>query len=318
MYPVVREAAHALRGRVIAAVATPMTMEREIDSAVNREYFRGVLDSGVDGLAVALHTGRGPMLGLPERVGLVRDACALTSTVVTGVSAAAGIGSATEWSSQAALAGATSLVVLADRTRSPAWTLELYDSLWEASGLPLIVFDLYTAPYPLDDLRRLLDHPAVAGLKPARLYDAIACQNGIAAALERGRCVLSGEDRMLGPSLMWGAQGALVGIAAASAAVTTAVVSAHRSEDAESFLRASAIVDELAAVTFREPWDGYVQRMLWIAASEGLVPSRFAVDLFRPPDLLDSERVEVVEVAARAREAVRELDRVPEKDSSGP
>lgn len=307
MYPAAREAADALSGLLIAAVATPMTAERRIDSAVTRSYFRGILADGADGLAVALHTGRGPMLEVPERVGLVEDACSLTSMVMTGVSAAAGIDHSTDWSSRAARAGATSLLVLADPARSLEWTLEFFDSLWEAAGLPLIVFDLYTAPYTLDDLCALLDHPAVAGLKPARLYDAIACQNGIAAALERGRCVLTGEDRMFGPSLMWGAQGALVGIAAASVAVTATAVAAHRSGDAEGFLRASAIVDDLAAVTFREPWDGYVQRMLWIAASEDLIPSSFAVDPYRPPQLLDSERAEVVAVARRAREAMSVL-----------
>jgi 4-hydroxy-tetrahydrodipicolinate synthase len=101
---------------------------------------------------------------------------------------------------------------------------------------------------------------------------------------------------------MWGAQGALVGIAAASVRVTAALVSAHVRGDARAFLQASSAVDTLAAVTFRQPWDGYVQRMLWIAEDEGLIPPHFAADPLRPPDLLDSEREEVVAAARSARD----------------
>ena len=226
----------------------------------------------------------------------------ITPIVITGVSSQSGGSEALEWPKRARDAGASALLVFASPGQDLRSTLDRYDELWDATGLPLIAFDLYTGPYSLDELTTLLDHPAVAAFKPARLHDAVACQDAIAAALERGRCVLTGEDRMLGPSLMWGAQGALVGIAAASVSVAAALVSAHVRGDAQAFLRASSAVDALAAVTFRQPWDGYVQRMLWIAEDEGLIPAGFAVDPLRPAGLLDSEREEVVGVARRARD----------------
>jgi hypothetical protein len=42
--------------------------------------------------------------------------------------------------------------------------------------------------------------------------------------------------------------------------------------------------------------------MLWIAEDEGLIPPHFAADPLRPPDLLDSEREEVVAAARSARD----------------
>jgi dihydrodipicolinate synthase/N-acetylneuraminate lyase len=305
MYAPVADAARALSGKLVAAAATPMTAEGATDSGVTRAYLDGLVRTGADGLAVGVHTGRGSLLDMATRTELVEIAASVSPLVIAGVSTDPG--GAVAWPSRAADAGATALLVFPPADGQVASALGHLDALWEATGLPLVAFDLYTQPYTLDDLCRVLEHPAVAAFKPARLYDAVACQDGIAAALERGRCVLTGEDRMLGPSLMWGAHGALVGIAAASAMVTAAALRMHEERNAEGFLRASAAVDALASVTFREPWDGYVQRMLWIAADEGLVPVEYAVDPARAPGLGDAERDEVVIVARQARALAAEF-----------
>jgi 4-hydroxy-tetrahydrodipicolinate synthase len=302
MHTTARNTAKALSGVLIAAAATPMTTERRRDAAITRSYFEALVSEGAHGLAVAVHTGRGSELDLVARTELVQTARSAAPIVVTGVSSQSESPDALEWPKRARDAGATALLVFASPGQPLGSTLDRYDELWDATGLPLIAFDLYTNPYPLDELISFLDHPAVAAFKPARLHDAVACQDAIVAALERGRCVLTGEDRMLGPSLMWGAQGALVGIAAASVGVTAALVSAHARGDAHAFLRASSAVDALAMATFRQPWDGYVQRMLWIAEDEGLIPADFAVDPMRPAGLSDSERAEVVAAARRIRD----------------
>ena len=67
-----------------------------------------------------------------------------------------------------------------------------------------------------------------------------------------------------------------------------------------------AVVDELARVTFRPPYDGYVQRMLWIAADEGAIPEEFATDPYRPGELADDERAEVLRVVRQCRDQVRQ------------
>ena len=112
---------------------------------------------------------------------------------------------------------------------------------------------------------------------------------------------------MLGASLLWGAEAALVGIAAASVEVAAATGRRHLGGDAASFLIASSALDALAAVTFRQPWDGYVQRMLWVAADEGLIPEDMAFDPLRPSELSDRERPEVLEVARASRQSVTAL-----------
>lgn len=305
MYAAVREAAAALDGRLIAAAATPARSDGMTDAAVTRSYLESLVAGGSDGLAVGVHTGRGEVLSLPARAELVRIARSITPVVITGVRAA---DEDLAWAQLAARSGATALLVFADQRNSPATALGYLDALWETTRLPLIAFDLYTAPYSIDQLHAVLQHPAVAAFKPARLRDAVACQDGIAAALHHGRCVLSGEDRMLGCSLVWGARGALVGLASANVSVTAALLRAHRDADAVAFLAACAAVDEFAARVFREPWDGYVQRMLWIAADEGLIPGAFAHDLQRPPQLADAEQQAVLAAARQARERVARLN----------
>ncbi|WP_037934636.1 dihydrodipicolinate synthase family protein [Streptosporangium roseum] len=157
-----------------------------------------------------------------------------------------------------------------------------HDAIWRSTGLPMIAFDLYVRPYPPGVLRRLVRHPGVAGLKTALLSDAMGCQEAIAVTREAGRLPITGEDRMFGPSLLWGAEAALVGIAAAAVEVTAEVMTAFAGSDLRGFERASARLDRLAAATFTEPMEGYVQRMLWLAAAEGRIPDSHAHDPYGP------------------------------------
>ncbi|OUC96293.1 dihydrodipicolinate synthase family protein [Streptosporangium minutum] len=157
-----------------------------------------------------------------------------------------------------------------------------HDAIWRSTGLPMIAFDLYVKPYPPGVLRRLVRHPGVAGLKTALLSDAMGCQEAIAVTRAAGRLPITGEDRMFGPSLLWGAEAALVGIAAAAVEVTAEVMTAFAGSDLRAFERASARLDRLAAATFTEPMEGYVQRMLWLAAAEGRIPDSHAHDPYGP------------------------------------
>lgn len=198
------------------------------------------------------------------------------------------------WAATAAAAGAQALLVFppsgpADRI------LEYHDAMWQASGLPLIGFDLYTRPYTDEAFAGLVDHPGVGAVKLARLHDAVACQDRIAVVRERGKLAITGEDRMLGPSLMWGAETALVGLGAAAVELTHDVLREYVRQDFAGFRRACHRLDRFAATTFREPYDGYVQRMMWVAAAEGLIAHDVATDPYGPP-LPPGERERVLEV----------------------
>jgi dihydrodipicolinate synthase/N-acetylneuraminate lyase len=290
-----------------------MRADGSTDVDVCSAYFGQLVRAGAGGLAIAAHTGRGDRLPLATKADLVRRAATFEVPVIAGIGAHAdGPGHDLEWAATAAAAGADALLVFPPAETDPDTVVAHHEAIARASGLPLVVFDLYTRPYPPPTLARLLDLASVAAFKPARLHDAIACQEGIAAARARGKLVLTGEDRMLGASLMWGAEGALIGLAAAAVQITVAAVdtfaaAVHTSarDAAARFLEVSAIVDELSRVTFRPPYDAYVQRMLWIAADEGIVPPEFAVDPYRPAELDDAERDEVVRVVRQCRDQVR-------------
>ncbi|SCL26774.1 4-hydroxy-tetrahydrodipicolinate synthase [Micromonospora rhizosphaerae] len=279
-----------LRWRLIAAATTPGSAAGEIDPALVGTYLRGLVADGADALAVLAHTGRGPYLDPATRGEIIRQAVDTGVPVVVGVGGRPGETQAAvaDQAVQAAELEAAGLLVFPVEDDAVAH----HEALWRASGLPMLAFDLYLRPYPADALAALLAHPGVAGVKVARLNDAIACQEALAAAYRADRLAVTGEDRMFGPSLLWGAQAALVGLAAAAVPVTAAVLRAFADKQYDEFVVASAQLDRLASATFTDPMEGYVQRMLWIATHEGRIPPRYAVDPYGPAlPAEDRERV---------------------------
>ncbi|MGI5291846.1 dihydrodipicolinate synthase family protein [Nonomuraea polychroma] len=305
----------SLRGALVAAALTPMTRAGEVDLDVAEAYFRRLVATGADALAVLAHTGRGPFLPLDVRAGLIArarrtgvpvivgiggtpppaTATAATATAATATAATATAGAAARRVGERRKPGAGEQAAVADARAaaelgadgvlvfpSPGDRVALHEAVWAASGLPMIAFDLYTNPCPPATLRRILDLPGVAGLKTALLSDAMGCQETIALTREAGRLAITGEDRMFAPSLLWGAQAALVGIAAASVETTAAAMRAFEGDDLRGFEKASARLDRLAAATFTAPMEGYVQRMFWLAAAEGLIPESHACDPYGP------------------------------------
>ncbi|MFG1956317.1 dihydrodipicolinate synthase family protein [Nonomuraea sp. NPDC049028] len=281
-----------LRGTLLAAAATPMTESGEVDLGVVSRYLAGLVEDGADGLAVLAHTGRGPYLAPDVRAAVIERAVALGVPVIVGVGGSSahsgGVAQAEEQARVAARLGADGVLVFpAEGDR-----LGGHEAIWRAAGIPMIAFDLYTRPCPPETMRDLLRHPGVAGIKTALLSDAMGCQRAITLAREAGRLAITGEDRMFGPSLLWGAEAALVGLAAASVPVTAAVMAAYRGSDLRAFDAASGRLDRLATATFTEPMEGYVQRMLWLAAAEGRIPESHAHDPYGPP-LPEQERAAV-------------------------
>lgn len=326
-----------LRGSLIAAAATPMTADGDVDLDLVTRYLAGLVADGAGALAVLAHTGRGPFLPPEVRAGVIDRAVALGVPVLVGVGGhpttphpdqaatetaldgAVTDGAVTDGAvTDGAVTGEAALERAVERTVAEARVaaglgaagvlvfpgagdrVALHDAVWRACGLPMIAFDLYTRPCPPDVLAALLAHPGVAGLKTALLSDAMGCQRAIALARRAGRLAITGEDRMFGPSLLWGAEAALVGIAAAGVEITAAVLETFRGRDLRAFEEASARLDRLAQVTFTEPMEGYVQRMLWLAEAEGRIPGRYAHDPYGPP-LHEAERAEVVRHRGPAR-----------------
>ncbi|GAA4213215.1 dihydrodipicolinate synthase family protein [Actinocatenispora rupis] len=284
-----------LRGRLVAAPATPMDATRHVDPAALEKYATG-LAAAADGVCVWAHTGRGLALPAADRA-LVLDTfrAAVTGPVLAGVGPAgaadapfpAQLDATVRMAEAAAAGGADGLMVYPASGLRPAETratrtVRLHEAVVAATGLPVLGFLLYPEAggvrYDPDLLRELVAVPGVVGVKLATLYQAVDCQDAVDAIHAAGGLAVTGEDRMFGPSLTWGADAALVGVAAAAPALSRSLVRAWFDGDAARFLAASTVMDRFAARIFRAPMDGYVQRMLWVAEREGLIDAAAAHD----------------------------------------
>jgi len=171
--------------------------------------------------------------------------------------------------------------------------------------LPVIAFYLYEAAggvsYDDKALHGILSLPKVLGIKVATL-DSIMTFQRIAAVMRDhpDKLLITGEDRFLGYSLMMGARAALIGMGAALTDVQAALLSARASADDHAFLRLSTQLDAFAQVTFTEPMDGYIRRMLWALAAEGVIPEDACDDPWGP-ELPPAERESVRRAVREAR-----------------
>jgi 4-hydroxy-tetrahydrodipicolinate synthase len=303
--------AEALRHAVTAAILTPFDASGRPDVPAVGPYAASLVLDGVGALAVGAHTGRG--LHLSDEV---RGAVVRTVRAAVDVPVIAGIGSANyggdspssverrlvRAGAEMATCGADALMVYPVARDAHPDIAALHGSVARASGLPVVAFVLYEAAsghrYSVDLARRLVATEGVLGLKMAVLDDAVTCQDIITGCrAERPETVLfTGEDRMLGPSLMWGADAALVGIAAALPRFTVELVDAWTRRRHSDFVVASGLLDALAALVFRSPVDAYVQRMAWLAAWEGRLPAALCHDPVSPPAPERERRLLLAEV----------------------
>lgn len=312
-----RKLVELLGGSVSAATLTPFDSAGRMHPDAIADYARALAGGGIGSLAVCVHTGRGPWLPDPQRSELVAG-----FRIASGLPVLAGVGlppgtavtdrheltdSVLRNAAPVVSAGAAALLCFPP-SRLPDdddAVLHLHERLAAETGLPVLAFALYERAsknqYDVSTAARLVRLPGVAGVKVALLDDAIGCQDLIAACHRANpdALVLTGEDRMLGPSLMWGARGMLIGLAAALPAWSVAVHDAWTSGRYDEFVTASGRLDRLAALVFREPMEGYVQRMAWVAAWQGILDPAFAHDP-HGPKLGPGERDELV----------RELDRL--------
>lgn len=280
----------ALRHAVTAAMLSPFDAAgAPVVDAVG-PYAASLVRDGIGALAVGAHTGRGAYLTEQQLTAVVRATRdAVDVPIVGGIGTVAGI-EASEKDTLArraeslANAGADLLMVYPVAPGPDEDIAALHAHVARTSGLPVVAFVLYEGAgghrYSVDLARRLVATDGVLGLKVAVLDDAVACQDILTGCrAERPDTVLfTGEDRMFGPSLMWGADAALVGIAAALPSLTVDVVRAWTERRYSDFVHASRLVDTLGAVAFAPPVDTYVQRMAWLAGWEERLPKELCHD----------------------------------------
>ncbi len=186
-----------------------------------------------------------------------------------------------EMAREAKRGGADALLAFPRRDGAVAYHEEL------ARELPVIAFYLYEAaggaPYDDATLHGVLSLPGVIGIKVATL-DSVMTFQRIAGLMRehRDKVLITGEDRFLGYSLQMGARAALIGMGAALTDLQAALLRSRASGDDRAFTRLSAQLDEFSQATFVAPMEGYVRRMLWALAAEGVIPDDACDDPWGP------------------------------------
>jgi 4-hydroxy-tetrahydrodipicolinate synthase len=249
-------------------------------------------DQPVAGVAVWAHTGRGPHLS-PEQRETVLAAwrAALPQKVIVA-------GASSVEMARAAKRGGADALLAFPRDDDP---VAHHAAL--ARELPVIAFYLYEAArgvaYDDATLHQILALPGVVGIKVATL-DSVMTFQRIASIMQehRDKVLVTGEDRFLGYSISMGARAALIGMGAALTDLQAALLCAFHDGDNDAFLRLSTQLDAFAQTTFVAPMEGYVRRMLWALAADGVIPDDACDDPWGPA--LPAAERETVRRAVRA------------------
>jgi len=264
-----------------------------IDIQAQRAYARWMAQQAIAGVAVWAHTGRGQHLSEDQRRVVLQEwrAALPGKTIVAGANGPTMARDAKRY-------GADALLAFPPRDNPVVFHDEL------SQELPVIAFYLYAAAGGTDysdrTLHDILALPGVIGIKVATL-DSVMTFQRIAAVMREhpDKLLITGEDRFLGYSLMMGARSALIGMGAALTDIQAKLLEAKKNEDSATFQRLSAQLDAFGAATFTPPIEGYIRRMLWALAADGVIPDVTYEDPWGPP-LSPADRDAV-------RRAVREI-----------
>jgi 4-hydroxy-tetrahydrodipicolinate synthase len=289
----VKALAERLEWGLVPAVPVPFR-GGQIDAAAQRRYASWMSSQPVAGVAVWAHTGRGQHLSAEQRHVVLetwRDAMP-AAVIIAGVR---DITTAIE----ARRGRADGVLLFPERHDPVAHHARL------SRELPGIAFYLYEAaggvPYDDATLHAILDLPGIAGIKVATL-DSVMTFQRIAGLMRShpGKLLITGEDRFLGYSLMLGARAALIGMGAALPDVQADLLRAYAGREWARFLALSDLCDRFSQVTFVEPMEGYVRRMLWAAAADGALPAESCEDPWGP-ELPQTERDAVERMVEHVR-----------------
>lgn len=306
-------------GKLIPAVPVPWTGEGRLHAAAQEAYVKHMAGQETAGVAVWAHTGRGLHLTSEQRRQVLaswRRGLPSGRLVVAGVGALPDQALPEEerlrrfeddtlrMAEEALTGGADAFLVYApvayrDRPDQDE-RVAAYHRRLAALGAPLVLFYLYREAggisYRPALLEELLSLPQTVGIKVATLDSVMTYQDISRLVQERFPDVtlITGEDRMLGYTIMRGGLSALIGMGSACTAPQAELLRAYLAGDAARFLELSNQVDAFAEVTFIAPMEKYILRMLWTLVLQGIIPEEAAHDVLG----LTVSRDEVAAIAA--------------------
>jgi 4-hydroxy-tetrahydrodipicolinate synthase len=260
-----------LRG-LIAAAVTPMNEDHSIDEGSLRRYLHWIADQGVVGVAVNVDTGEGPHLFPEERLRVLRIALEEVGgrvTVVAGL-AATFTEQAVRVAKETAALGVHAFLVFPisvyqGEPLDPSIPADYHRAIAEASGLPLIAFQLQPAlggvNFSAEAVARIMEVDGVVAIKEAS-FDAkrFLDVTRLVHDLPQPKVVLNGNDNFLLEAYLLGAEGALLGFGTLASREQVDMLEAVRSGDHPRAFEIGRRVQALCDAIFAPPVRDYRAR----------------------------------------------------------
>lgn len=209
---------------ILPAVVTPMDDQSEIDEKQLYKYIEWLKSfKGLKGLAVNMDTGEGPHLTDEERARLLKiysKEFGGSLLILAGI-AGRSTREAQQQAKMACECGADALVifpppVFAGAALGPEIPVAYHKAIAEASGLPMILFQLQSALagaiFQEETLLALADIEQAVAIKEAS-FDAVTFVTTCTLLRKAGKkiTILTGNDNFIYESFLLGATGALIG-----------------------------------------------------------------------------------------------------------
>src|SRR3954449_1958517 len=232
-------------GRVLTAMATPMSRDGEIDFDGVQDLAAHLVDRGNDGLVISGTTGESPTTTDDEKERIIR---AVVEAVGDRAPIVAGVGTydtahTVEVARQAEKAGAAGLLVVTPYYNKPpqAGLLNHFSLVADATGLPVMLYDIpgrSGVPILTETLQRLAQHERIVAVKDAK-GDFYETSRVLATTDLAYYC---GEDALNLPMLALGAVGVVSVVSHACADTYAAMVRAVDAGDLAEARRINAAV----------------------------------------------------------------------------
>lgn len=290
---------------VMPATLCPFDADDQVDTAGLRRYGRWLADhDGITALVCNGHTGEVMSLRARERVAVTQtlaDEVGDSTPIVSGVSAE-GSDDAIDQARAAKAAGAAGILLMPPHHwlrfgRTAETAVGFVQDVAEAVDIPIILhqYPSWTrASYSLAEMLRIVDLSTVECIKMgtrdmARWGHDYRTLKDHAPAVSIVTC----HDEFLLPTLVEGADGALVGFAGFAPELIVALVSSALGGDLAAAQRAQASIRPLAEIIYRfgEPSSDAHQRMKFALTALGRFPSARMRRPLRPLDGPTSEDI---------------------------
>jgi len=291
------------------AVPTIFDKETEtLDLRANERFATFLSKQPIEGVAIWVHTGRGPFLEESEKkeIAAIWRECLKDGLIIGGVGASLKtnkneknyiIKEAIKNAELSLNCGIDAILVFPPSPFKESWKDILkYHELIAEVGLPIILFYLYEEAggilYDFGLLDELLNIQGVVGIKLATLYSITRLQDTLKFLTLKhpDKIPITGEDRAFGYSIMRGAKSALIGLGTVMTDLQKDMMTSFFEKDYSKFLELALKVDDLAESIFVEPMEGYIIRLLYSLHLMGIIEEKNIFDPYGPSLIAEDKK----------------------------